>query len=102
MLMMLSPDCNGTALADQLDVPVAVPAAPRLFDHVTAATPTLSLAVPLRVSVFAFVAYVAAVVGLAIATVGDSVSGAGPGGDVSPPIGVFMSLCTAVALSARL
>src|SRR5262245_3045863 len=53
-----SPTCSGTLSADQGLIPVAVPEAPRLVDHVTCVTPTLSLAVPARDTVFAFVVYV--------------------------------------------
>ena len=44
------PSWRAIALAVQLLVPVAVPLPPRLFTHVTCVTPTLSEAVPWRVS----------------------------------------------------
>ena len=44
---VFAPACSAIPLADQLVVPLAVPAPPRLFAHLTCVTPTLSLAVPL-------------------------------------------------------
>src|SRR5262249_12934578 len=44
------PSWMGIPLAVQLVVPVAVPLPPRLFAHVTWVTPTLSAAVPPRVT----------------------------------------------------
>jgi len=44
------PSWRAIALATQLLVPVAVPLPPRLFIHVTCVTPTLSAAVPCRVT----------------------------------------------------
>ena len=45
------PLCSVTPEADQLVVPLAVPLPPRLLDQVTCVTPTLSDAVPPRLSV---------------------------------------------------
>src|SRR5207237_723126 len=47
---VLEPSWRAIGLVVQLLVPVAAPLPPRLFTHVTWVTPTLSAAVPLRVS----------------------------------------------------
>ena len=49
-VITLLPDCSVMLLADQDVVPLALPLPPRLFDQLTCVTPTLSEAVPLRVS----------------------------------------------------
>src|SRR5262245_41338391 len=64
------------ALAVQPVVPLATPLPPRLFDHVICVTPTLSDAVPCRVTEGTVVVYVAAVVGDAIVTIGAVASAA--------------------------
>ncbi len=64
-------------LTDQLVVPVAVPDPPRLFAQVTCVTPTLSDAVPLKVSGVVPVAKVAALVGPVIVTTGGVASAGG-------------------------
>jgi hypothetical protein len=60
---------------DQLVVPLAVPLPPAELAQVIAVTPTLSLAVPLKLIVLDDVDQVEAVVGLVILTVGAVVSG---------------------------
>src|SRR5882724_8506180 len=94
----LVPDCNAMPLADQLVVPVAGPLPPWLLLQVSWVTPTLSLAVPLRVRGVVFVVKVLAVVGLVMATVG----GVASGGGVPPPTNVFMSDWMSAWLSAQL
>jgi len=64
------PGCRTIPLAVQLVVPVAVPPPPRLFAHVTCATPMLSWAAPPSVSGVALVLNVGADVGDVMATVG--------------------------------
>jgi len=49
MVNTFEPSMRVILLAVQLVVPVAVPLPPRLFDHVTWVTPTLSDAVPASV-----------------------------------------------------
>ena len=49
MVTAFIPNSNGT-VADQLAVPMAVPALPKFVAHVTALTPMLSLAVPRSVN----------------------------------------------------
>gem|GEM_PF-4714315 len=61
-------------LADQLEVPLAVPLPPRLLDQVTRVTPTASEAVPLNVTVAFGVVYVEPEVGLTIVIAGAVVS----------------------------
>jgi hypothetical protein len=73
---VFAPGCSAIPAADQLVVPLAVPDPPAAFVQLTCVTPTLSLALPLTVSVLAFVRYVPLPVGLVIATVGDVTSGA--------------------------
>ena len=62
----LDPIASVIPETDQLVVPVAVPLPPRLLDHVTCATPTLSEAVPPRLSELELVLYVVLEVGLVI------------------------------------
>src|SRR5690348_8998676 len=71
------PDCSTIPLTDQLVVPVAVPLPPRSLLQLTCVTPTLSEALPPIVKGLLVVAYVAALVGTVIATVGAVVSGGG-------------------------
>ena len=77
MITVFDPISSGTG-ADQLVVPLAVPERPVFVDHVTAATPTLSLAVPLIVIMAAEVEAVAEE-GEAIVSAGGVVSVDGPG-----------------------
>jgi hypothetical protein len=72
---VFDPLCSGMPVTIQFAVPVAVPFPPRLFDHATCVTPTLSLAVPPMPTVAAVVVKVVLVVGVLIATVGFVVSG---------------------------
>src|SRR5690242_18150576 len=72
--MTLLPGCNVIEPEFQLVVPVAVPLPPAALLHVTCVTPTLSLAVPLNVTVAAPVEYVDDDVGEVIETVGRVVS----------------------------
>ena len=60
---VLEPSWRAIGLVVQLLVPVAAPLPPRLFTHVTWVTPTLSPAVPPRLSGLALVVYVALPVG---------------------------------------
>ena len=55
-VMMLLPSLSGMLLAIQVMVPVAVPAVPEEFIHVTTFTPTLSVAMPWKLMVLAVVA----------------------------------------------
>jgi hypothetical protein len=64
-----------TPLALHDVVPLHVPVAPLSLDHVTDVTPTLSVAIPERLSVELFVDQVAPFVGDVIVTVGAVVSG---------------------------
>src|SRR4029453_8575850 len=93
----LAPGWSTIPAPDQLVVPVAVPLPPRSLLHVTWVTPTLSVAVPASASGLALVAYVAADVGVVMATVGGAVSGGG-----APPTGVFKSAWISAWLNARL
>src|SRR5262245_18156613 len=66
-------------LADQLVVPVAMPLPPRLADHVTCVTPTLSDAVPPRARGLALVMKFEVEVGVVIRMEGPVVSWAPTG-----------------------
>ena len=56
MVMVVMPTYNGIAPVAQLLVPLAIPDSPVELAHVTWATPTLSLAVPLTIIELADVA----------------------------------------------
>jgi hypothetical protein len=77
-VIMLFPTSRGIAAADQLSVPTAVPAPPRLFTQVTWVTSRLSVAVPATAMVLMEVAKVGEAVGTVIVTVGLWVSGGVP------------------------
>src|SRR5262245_66077512 len=71
---MLKPVCTAIQVAVQLVVPVAVPAPPLLFVQLTLVTPTLSDAVPCKVTEALPVVYTAPEVGAVIAIEGRTVS----------------------------
>jgi len=93
-VMMLLPLTSGIDEIAQLVVPLATPLPPRSFAQVTCVTPTLSAVVPVRLIVEDVVEYVAAVVGVAIATVGRVVS---PGAVVI----VHVNVCDAVRVPSE-
>src|SRR5688572_11780845 len=72
--MTFAPLCRVIPLALQLVVPVAVPLPPRSLTQLTCVTPTASAAVPPMLRVAELVAYVVAVVGVAMEMVGTVVS----------------------------
>src|ERR1035438_5715036 len=74
-VMTLAPLCSAILLIVQAVVPDAVPLPPRSLLQVTCVTPTLSLAVPPRLTVLLLVGYVGLLVGEVIVTVGAVVSG---------------------------
>ncbi len=71
------PGCSAIPATLHAPVPEAAPLAPLLLAQVTCVTPTLSVAVPLKLTVPLVVPYVAWLVGVVIVTAGGVVSGVG-------------------------
>jgi hypothetical protein len=96
IVIVFAPLASAIAPVLQLVVPVAVTGALEPICQMTCATPTLSPAVPLNVTVLAVVLNVEAVVGEVIATVGADVSVSGVLETVSVAVAVFPAASRAV------